>query len=138
MTFNTIYLLLLGYEYVGCFKDKNSSPSERTLPVLDNKDPRLMDYFKARDYPLDKCYAAALEKGLRYFSLQNGGRCFGGGDTYKKYGTSTGCEANGKGGPLASSVYKIKPGFIFMLCTVEHDGMPGMGGGVKLKKIPMF
>ena len=46
------------------------------------------------------------------FALQDGGQCFSSATatvSHEKYGTSTDCEAGGKGGPMANDVYKIKP-----------------------------
>ena len=43
------------------------------------------------------------------FAIQNGGWCAGDTimDWYMKYGVSTGCRGDGKGGPGANRVYKI-------------------------------
>ena len=50
------------------------------------------------------------KSGYPIFALQNGGWCAGsatGEDTYKRYGASTECVPDGKGGPLENQVYKI-------------------------------
>ena len=59
---------------------------------------------------MQKCYQAAKKRGYPAFALQDGGWCASSADvleTYKKYGNSTFCEADGKGGSWSNEVYKI-------------------------------
>ena len=49
--------------------------------------------------------------GFSFFAIQNGGYCMSSdvaGSTYKTYGRSDACEANGLGGRLANQVYQIR------------------------------
>jgi len=51
-----------------------------------------------------------LSKGYNVFAVQDGGQCFGLNTeviTYNKYGASTDCLSDGKGGPMANEVYQI-------------------------------
>ncbi|KAI8496672.1 hypothetical protein Bbelb_253270 [Branchiostoma belcheri] len=82
------------YQSLGCWRDT----SNRAIPTLEGTDPRLDNSYPERNNPIQKCY-------------QDGGQCFGSADaqnTYKKYGPSTACAADGEGGPWANEVYLIK------------------------------
>jgi nucleotide exchange factor SIL1 len=51
-----------------------------------------------------------LSKGYNVFAIQDGGQCFGlniEAITYNKYGASSDCLSDGKGGPMANEVYRI-------------------------------
>ena len=52
----------------------------------------------------------AAEKGYSVFAVQYNSQCFTSADakdTYKKYGESTGCSADGRGGGWAQNVYNF-------------------------------
>ena len=52
----------------------------------------------------------AAERGWEIFAVQYSTQCFtapDAGDTYQKYGVSTGCNANGRGGTWCQDVYRI-------------------------------
>eukprot|EP00058_Branchiostoma_floridae_P006984 XP_002592472.1 hypothetical protein BRAFLDRAFT_68958 [Branchiostoma floridae] len=52
----------------------------------------------------------ALSRGFTVFAVQDGGWCAGSADghsTYNRYGPSTDCAGDGKGGPWANDVYEI-------------------------------
>ena len=69
------------------------------------------EHYKRRSNPVEKCFQAALSKGYSVFAIQDGGQCFTSKKaiaTYKKYGTSSECLGNGRGGPMANDVYEIK------------------------------
>ena len=52
----------------------------------------------------------AADKGWAVFAVQYNNECFtaaNAGETYTKYGVSTACNANGRGGSWAQNVYRI-------------------------------
>ena len=54
---------------------------------------------------------AAMRKGYRMFAVQNGGWCAASATAHKtfdKYGKSTACKSDRKGGPWANQVYVIR------------------------------
>ena len=56
------------------------------------------------------CYEWAKALGNTVFAVQYGGECYTtstAGETYKKYGNSTGCAEDGTGGTWAQEVYEI-------------------------------
>ena len=66
--------------------------------------------YQARQDSIEKCYKAAKKRGFHIFAVQNGGWCASSataGETFNKYGTSTACKSDGKGGPWANQVYYI-------------------------------
>merc|ERR1719447_2230956 len=93
------------YRSVGCWKDV---AKKRAIPGLD-KD--IGGSYVTRKDAINKCFKAALKKGMKVFAVQNGGWCAASKSTttYKKYGKSTGCK-NGKGGPERSDVYLVRCG----------------------------
>ncbi|XP_078619941.1 uncharacterized protein LOC144886984 isoform X1 [Branchiostoma floridae x Branchiostoma japonicum] len=95
------------YVSLGCWRDT----ADRAIPVLEGTDPRLYSVnYLERDNATEKCYQVAFDRGFRVFAVQDGGQCFGSADahnTYKKYGPSTACAADGEGGPWANEVYQI-------------------------------
>ncbi|XP_078620142.1 zonadhesin-like [Branchiostoma floridae x Branchiostoma japonicum] len=99
------------YVSLGCWRDT----ADRAIPVLEGTDPRLDNrYYPARQNPIEKCYLVAFDRGFRVFAVQDDGQCFGSADahnTYKKYGPSTACAADGEGGPWANEVYQITAPF---------------------------
>ena len=80
--------------------------------------PILDGFYRTRWNAITKCYQAALKLGYSTFALQDGGQCFSSSDarkTYNKYGASSNCRNDGKGGPLANEVYAIKGTMIYDL-----------------------
>ena len=102
--------VFVDFEHVGCWEDRKS----RAVPILERSDDRLRDTYWNRKAAIEKCYVVARENGLRIFSIQNGGQCFGSADrnVYKKYGRSTKCK-NMKGGDWANDVYTILNAGVF-------------------------
>ncbi|XP_078580859.1 uncharacterized protein LOC144864360 isoform X45 [Branchiostoma floridae x Branchiostoma japonicum] len=97
------------YLRLGCWKDS----SNRAIPTLEKTDERLDGSYTARADAIEKCYQVAKSRGFSVFAVQNGGECFGSATalgTYKKYGPSSSCQADGEGGGWANEVYLIKTG----------------------------
>ncbi|KAI8481126.1 Retinoschisin [Branchiostoma belcheri] len=95
---------------LGCWRDKYSS---RAIPILEWTHPRLTGIYRLRRNAIEKCYRVARSRGYTVFALQHGGQCLGGRNahnTYKKYGSSTACAADGEGGDWANEVYQITGG----------------------------
>ena len=85
-----------GYAEVGCFKDAN---------------PRAFSGDVVKFFPsgvvLEKCYERAYANKHRYFGIQVSEECRSDdGDTYDKYGSTTGC-VNGLGGAFKNTVYEV-------------------------------
>ncbi|KAI8500443.1 hypothetical protein Bbelb_220090 [Branchiostoma belcheri] len=94
------------YTSLGCWGDRR----DRAIPWLDGKDSRLYGHYQKRHNPTNKCYQVARSRGYTVFAIQDSGACFGSADaqnTYKKYGPSTGCKADGQGGKWSNEVYHI-------------------------------
>lgn len=90
----------------GCYKDN----PDRALPLLEAMSPLLDGSYMQRAAAIRRCAKAAYDLQLHVFAVQNGGQCLGGTDanlSYNKYGSSTQCQGNGRGGPWANQVYKI-------------------------------
>lgn len=90
----------------GCYKDN----PDRALPLLEAMSPLLDGSYMQRAAAIRRCAKAAYDLHLHVFAVQNGGQCLGGTDanlSYNKYGSSTQCQGNGRGGPWANQVYKI-------------------------------
>ena len=67
--------------------------------------------YKARRDSIEKCYKAAKTRGFHIFAVQDGGWCASSataGKTFNKYGKSSACKSDGKGGPWANQVYYIR------------------------------
>jgi hypothetical protein len=82
---------------VGCFKDEE----DRAISgqTTEHSGPEL----------IQKCFERAKQLGNTHFGVQDSRECFtssNAGDTYAKYGSTTGCR-NGLGGVWKLSVYKI-------------------------------
>ena len=78
--------------------------------MLEGKSDILNEHYTRRENPIEKCHAAAAGKGYTIFAVQDGGQCFSSADAktkYKKHGSSKACSSDGKGGPMANSVYEI-------------------------------
>ena len=91
---------------MGCYKDENVL----AIPTLEGRDPILDGPYRERNDSIQKCYQATLSRGYPAFAVQFGGECFSSTDIlaiYNRYGPSTACEADGKGGGLANEVYLI-------------------------------
>ena len=94
------------YEAIGCFQDQGS----RAVPSLEGQDSILDGSYKARRDSVEKCYRAAKKRGFRIFAVQDGGWCASSataGKTFNKYGKSSACKSDGKGGRWANQVYYI-------------------------------
>ena len=67
--------------------------------------------YKSRHRAIQSCYLAAKSLQHDIFAVQDGGQCFSSStaeSTYNKYGKSTNCVGDGKGGPMANDVYRIR------------------------------
>ncbi|XP_066300222.1 uncharacterized protein [Branchiostoma lanceolatum] len=94
------------YTSLGCWRDSWS----RAIPILEGTDSRLDGSYGQRQNAIEKCFQVALSLNFPMFAVQAGGQCFGsatGLNTYRRYGASTGCATNGKGGGYANEVYQI-------------------------------
>ena len=59
---------------------------------------------------ISRSYAVCYLSGYHVFALQDGGWCGSSAtaeNTYKNFGDSTDCPADGEGGPALNQVYKI-------------------------------
>lgn len=99
--------LLTDYVGVGCFLDK----PDRAIPTLEDIDSILdgsVFSYKSRQNAIVKCAVAARKRGFPAFALQDGGWCAASAtalETFYKYGKSSDCKNDGKGGPFANNVY---------------------------------
>jgi len=78
---------------------------------LEGIDPILDGSYTSRRDAVSKCAYVASAKGYSMFAVQNGGWCASSAtapQTFDKYGNSTACLSDGKGGPWANQVYVIK------------------------------
>ncbi len=95
------------YETIGCFQDRDS----HAVPTLEEQDSILDGSYKARQHAIEKCYQVAKKRGFHLFAVQDGGWCVtsaSASKTFDKYGKSSACKSDGKGGPGANQVYYIK------------------------------
>ncbi|XP_047129194.1 uncharacterized protein LOC100207237 isoform X3 [Hydra vulgaris] len=109
---NQVYKITenLPFNHVGCWKDS----ADRAIATLEGLVTILDGFYKNRAEAIEKCYTAAKQLNFEYFAVQDGGWCAAGnGVAYKKYGDSCDCKGDGKGGPWANDVYKIKPTSLF-------------------------
>jgi hypothetical protein len=93
-------------ENLGCFKD----PTETAIPSMENIDRVLEGNYYQRSGASVKCAEAAYKRGFDVFAIQNGGKCSSSSSaiqTYSKYGKTTVCGKDGRGGVLANEVYQI-------------------------------
>ncbi|KAL9972614.1 hypothetical protein ACROYT_G018952 [Oculina patagonica] len=106
---NQVYLVkgsIPLYETIGCFQDHGS----RAIPTLEGQDSILDGSYQLRQNAIEKCYLAAKKRGFQVFAVQNGGWCASSASAFKtfnKYGKSSACKSDGKGGPWANQVYYI-------------------------------
>jgi len=120
------------YTSQGCWKDE----IKRALPLLEGTSHHLEIHYKRRENKVTKCALAALEKGASTFAVQDGGQCFGStSESYRKYGESALCEADGSGGPMANSVYKFDN---CVTILVTSNGGPSSSGQQNLFKNKIF
>ena len=102
-----------GYTSLGCWTDK----SNRAIPTLEGSSCFLDGFYTSRVDAIKKCYEAASLLGYEVFAVQNGGWCASSStakSTYKTYGDSTACMADGEGGPWANHVYEITHGTLLI------------------------
>ncbi|XP_070545888.1 uncharacterized protein [Ptychodera flava] len=91
---------------LGCWTDTIN----RAILSLEGQDDRLDGSYQSRNDAIRKCKEAAVSRGFTTFAVQNGGWCASSADaenTYQKYGRSTNCAGDGKGGGWANQVYRI-------------------------------
>ena len=99
--------LLIDYSSVGCYRDT----LPRAIPTLEDTDSVLdggFFFYQRRQNAIVKCAVAARKRGFAAFALQDGGWCAASAnalETFNKYGRSSDCKNDGKGGPLANNVY---------------------------------
>jgi len=93
---------------IGCFEDISWS---RPIPSLEGQDPRLEGVnYKRRTDAIEKCAFVAKQRGYKVFALQDGGMCLSSSTahkTFQRYGTSSKCKSDGRGGKEANHVYVI-------------------------------
>ena len=92
---------------MGCYKDT----SNHAIQIIEGKDSILDGSYKSRRSSIAKCAVPAMRAGNSMFAVQDGGQCAASTtalQTFDKYGKSTACKADGKGGPSANQVYLIK------------------------------
>ncbi|KAI8522215.1 hypothetical protein Bbelb_019690 [Branchiostoma belcheri] len=102
---NEVYKIT-GYTSLGCWRDTNT----RAIPTLEGTDSLLDGDPQSRQHAIQKCYQVALSRDFTVFAVQYGGECFGsanGINTYNRYGPTTTCAEDGKGGAWGNEVYKI-------------------------------
>ena len=93
---------------LGCYKD---SAQQRAIPTMEGKSVILDGDYRIRENAMAKCAMVARGRGFHIFALQDGGWCATSDtaeETFYKYGKSSDCLSDGKGGNLANDVYAIK------------------------------
>ncbi|XP_070570581.1 adhesion G protein-coupled receptor E1-like [Ptychodera flava] len=105
-------------ESLGCWSDSITEPA---IESLEGRSNILAGDYSHRQHPIKKCKDAARSFGFTIFAIQAGGFCTSSATalgTYDKYGASTNCDPNGRGGPGASEVYTIMtdclPGWVIL------------------------
>ena len=99
--------LLIDYTSVGCYRDTE----DRAIPTLEHTDPVLIGSefsYKSRQNAIVKCAVAARKRGFPAFAIQDGGWCAASAnalETFNKYGKSSDCKIDGRGGHWANNVY---------------------------------
>nr|XP_026696271.1 uncharacterized protein LOC113475751 isoform X2 [Ciona intestinalis] len=102
------YVLPLRYNDLGCWLDRYTV--SRAVPALEGTDPTLTGNYQLRTDAIEKCARVAWSRNYEVFAMQSGGWCGSSANarsTYKKYGNSSVCAADGRGGPGANQVYEI-------------------------------
>ena len=80
------------------------------IETLEGRDSILDGNHTTRNDSITKCCRAAKKRGFHIFAVQDGGRCASNAsavNTFDKYGNSSDCKSDGKGGPFANEVYYI-------------------------------
>ena len=80
------------------------------------------EHYKRRSDAITKCFKIALISRHTVFAIQDGGQCFTSktaNETYNMYGPSSDCLDDGKGGPMANSVYQINENRCYM-CLINR------------------
>ena len=80
------------------------------IETLEGQDSILDGNHRTRKDSITKCCCAAKKRGFHIFAVQDGGRCASNAsaaNTFDKYGSSSACKLDGKGGPNANEVYYI-------------------------------
>ena len=98
------------YTSLGCWKDRTWNFA---IPTLEGSSSFYGSNYRNREDAVQKCYQTAKSLGYHVFAVQEGGMCVSSAtakSTYKKYGASTACKPDGKGGRNANDVYEIKQG----------------------------
>lgn len=98
------------YMYMGCYSEELPWAGNRVVGTVENQFPTVTGNYKARENAIAKCARIAKCMGYKVFVVQDGGWCATSADAhrvYGKYGSSTKCAQNGKGGPGTNSVYTI-------------------------------
>jgi len=88
---------IVSYEHVGCFNDRSSRAISGGFTVYSPHEV------------VHRCFEKAAKSGYGFFAVQYNQECFthrDAGNTYAKYGRTTGCR-NGRGGSWRQDVYKI-------------------------------
>ena len=99
--------LLIDYTDVGCYRDT----ADRAIPTLEDTDSVLDGgalKYEERQNAIVKCAVAARKRGFPAFALQDDGWCAASAkalETFNKYGKSSDCQNDGRGGPFANNVY---------------------------------
>ena len=82
---------------MGCWEDERTRAIAGDIRITSNN-------------PIEECYNFAKENEFTVFAVQNDDECFAAVDaheTYNKYGVSTDCNNNGRGGDWAQNVYYV-------------------------------
>jgi hypothetical protein len=77
---------------------------------MENIDEILEGNYHQRSGAILRCAEAAYKRGYDVFAIQNGGKCLSSSSaiqSYSKYGKTTTCGRDGRGGVLANEVYNI-------------------------------
>ena len=112
---------------LGCWKDEPSRAIDGSLEEEFTRFGMFEEHYKRRQNPVQDCFKAALSKGYRVFAIQEGGQCFSSSTAkldYDKYGKSTNCLGDGKGGPMANHVYEIEGDSVYGLAYFDSPRVP--------------
>ena len=102
------------YRYKGCWKDEVTEDDDgnpkRALDDAEGKSSFLDGDYPWRENAIMKCFETARNWSRPIFAVQDGGQCFteAPGQSYDKYGSSSDCNDDGEGGPMANDVYEIR------------------------------
>ena len=98
---------LLLFKRIGCFCDNycGDKPEATTVRAISGKIT-----FYTPSTAVTKCYEKAKAGGYSHFAVQYYQECFtseDAGSTYDRFGRTTGCTSDGRGGSWKSTVYEI-------------------------------